>query len=124
MTDNKDTKTLPNAVKLNVAYVSTEIVTTADLVATPPMIAVYELAKATKLQLDAQDAAYKALCNEIRKYMGKREVLLAPNGARIATYIQAGKQTYLDKDTLELMYPQVYKDCLATKDGNRSLLLK
>lgn len=121
---NKLYEVVSNDYALQVQAITVEIATANQLIANPSIMAVYELAKETKLQMDMQKQAYEVLIGELKKYMGMQEVLISPNGAKIATWHQAQNRVELDKEALKANFADIYAVCCEEKPGNKTFLLK
>ena len=99
-------------------------VSATDLVATPNILEVVTWAKTHKQQMDNAKKLYDEATKIIKDYMIDAETLISPDGARLATYIQAGNRLQLDTDALKREFNDVYVACCNEVSGNRTFLLK
>lgn len=95
-----------------------------DLMATPNILEVVTWAKLHKQQMDNAKKLYDEAVKIIKDYMLAAETLISPDGARLATYIQAPDKLQLDTAALKREFNDVYVACCNVMPGNRTFLLK
>lgn len=103
---------------------TTIAVSAADLIASQEILEVVEWAKRHKQQLETAKKLYEDACTLVKAYMQSKEVLISPDGCRLATYKQQKDRVSLDTDLLKLNFAEEYELCLVTKPGNRPFSLE
>ncbi len=98
--------------------------TESDLIANEEMLDIWEKSSRMDKEIKLQVKALDRLKDKMKAYMGKAEILLSPAGEELVVYKQNPKYPSFSKETLELMYPAIYKECIFMKDGNRNFCLK
>ena len=132
------------AIKSNVIYLqSLTAIPDASSISDDLMVAVYEAVVAAKQVMETHKLYVEEGIEVLKKYMGDKEVLIAKDGRRIATWSQQYKQVLnedllktnfpaeyeacckmLDTKTLKESFAEVYELCCEEKKGNKPFCLK
>lgn len=109
----------------NVIYLETKIAVPAqDSIASDSLMIAYNGALVAKQIIETQKLILETCIAEMKKHMGSTEVLISPDGRRLAEWKQQQPRKDLNKELLKLNFPLEYELCCETKGGNRPFLLK
>ncbi len=75
-------------------------------------------------QMKILEVKEKALKEKVCAYMGEREELIDTDGLVAVVWGHIGESKRLDGETVKLIYPEVYYECLATIPGGRRFVVK
>lgn len=94
------------------------------LAATEQLVADIERVKAVKAQIKELEAEEDALTDAIKVAMADNELLVSPDGRKLATYKAAKDGFTFDKTAFSAENPELYQKYLKQKAGARTLLIK
>ncbi len=83
-----------------------------------------EQLRALRKQQKILEVKEKELKDQICKYMGENEELIDKDGLVAITWATIKDSQRLDSDTIKLMYPEIYNDCLTIVSGVRRFVVK
>lgn len=113
------------AIKSNVIYLqSLTAIPDASSISDDLMVAVYEAVVAAKQVMETHKLYVEEGIEVLKKYMGDKQVLIAKDGRRLATWEQQKDRVFFDLDELKKNFPTEYALCCSNKKGNRPFSLK
>lgn len=80
--------------------------------------------KALRKQMKIMEVQEKKLKDQICAFMGDSCELVDNDGLVAITWATVKDSVRLDADTVKLMYPDVYQECLTTVPGGRRFIVK